>query len=83
MCLGIPAQVVEKVDGYAGQVALVEIEGAHRKVNVGMLEDQDLEPGDWVVVHMGFALERLDEAGAKQVLAGLDMMGGPPSAPQT
>jgi hydrogenase expression/formation protein HypC len=73
VCLGIPGQVVEKLDGYAGQLALVEVEGAHRRVNIGMLEDQDLEPGDWVIVHMGFALERVDQAGAEQVLAGLEL----------
>jgi hypothetical protein len=39
-------QVVDKVEGYGGQLALVDVEGAQRKVNIGMLEDQTLEPGD-------------------------------------
>ena len=39
MCLGIPGQVVEIVDGYGGQLALVDVEGARRQVNIGMLED--------------------------------------------
>ncbi len=46
MCLGIPGQVVEMLAGYAGQLALIDVEGAQRKVNIGMLEDQSLEPGD-------------------------------------
>jgi len=77
MCLGIPGQVVDKVEGYGGQLALVDVEGAQRKVNIGMLEDQTLEPGDWVLIHMGFAVERVDEAGAQRALAGLELMGRP------
>lgn len=75
MCLGIPGQVVEKVEGYGGQLALVDVEGARSKVNIGMLEDQNLEPGDWIVIHMGFAVERVDAAGAEKAMAGLEMMG--------
>lgn len=40
-----------------------------------MLEDQDLEPGDWVLIHLGFALERVDAAAAEQAMQGLEMMG--------
>ena len=72
MCLGIPGQVVEMVDGYGGQLALVDVQGAARRINLGMLEpdQQDLVPGDWVLIHMGFAVERIDEAGAEQALDG-------------
>jgi len=77
MCLGIPGQVVEMVDGYANQLALVDVEGAQRKINIGMLEDQDLDPGDWVLIHMGFAIERVDAAGAEEAMAGLELMGRP------
>lgn len=80
MCLGIPGQVVEMVEGYGGQLALVDVEGAQRKVNIGMLDDQELEPGDWVLLHMGFAVERVDAAGAEQAMAGLEMMGRPREA---
>jgi len=73
--------VVEKLDGYGGQLALIDVEGAHQKVNIGMLDDQDLEPGDWVLIHMGFAVERVDEAGAEGAMAGLEMMGRPRDAP--
>ncbi len=78
MCLGIPGQVVEKVEGYGGQLALVDVLGCQRRVNIGMLSDAEqaeLTPGNWVVIHMGFAVELVDEAGADKALAGLEMMG--------
>ena len=76
MCLGIPGQVVEVLDGYAGQLALVDVQGATRRINLGMLEpDQQVGCGEWVLIHMGFAIERIDQAGADQALAGLRLMG--------
>ena len=78
MCLGIPGQLVEKVDGYSGQLALVDVLGCQRRVNIGMLSDDEqagLTTGDWVVIHMGFAVELVDEAGADKALAALEMMG--------
>jgi hydrogenase expression/formation protein HypC len=77
MCLGIPGRVVERVAGYGDQLALVDVEGAKRKVNIGMLEDQTVDPGDWVLIHMGFAVERVDAAGAETAMQGLEMMGRP------
>jgi hydrogenase expression/formation protein HypC len=80
MCLGIPGQVVEKVEGYGGQLALVDVVGVQRRINLGMLDDEDqagLSPGDWVLIHMGFALERIDQDGAERALAGLELMGRP------
>jgi hydrogenase expression/formation protein HypC len=79
MCLGIPGQVIEMLEGYGGQLALVDVSGAPRKINIGMLEldQQDLAPGDWVLIHMGFALDRIDEAEAQEALAGLELMGRP------
>lgn len=75
MCLGIPGQVVEMVEGYGDQLALVDVVGAKRQINIGLLEDQRLAPGDWVLIHMGFAVERVDAAGAEEALAGLEMVG--------
>lgn len=77
MCLGIPGRVVAMVEGYGDQLALVDVMGAQRQINIGMLEEQDLVAGDWIVIHMGFALERIDAAGAEKALAGLEMMGRP------
>ncbi|HEU4350031.1 MAG TPA: carbamoyltransferase HypF [Actinoplanes sp.] len=74
MCLGIPGRVVELVPGYAGQLALVDVEGARRRVNVGMLDDPP-DAGTWVLIHMGFAVEVIDAAGAAEAMAGLELMG--------
>lgn len=81
MCLGIPGQVVNVVAGYDGQLAMVDVQGAHRRINLGILDprDQLLEPGDWILIHMGFAIELIDEAGANKALDGLRMMGSGPA----
>jgi hydrogenase expression/formation protein HypC len=42
-----------------------------------MMEDQNFQPGDWVLIHMGFVVERLDAAGAEKAMAGLELMGRP------
>ena len=52
MCLGFPGRVVEMVEGYAGQLALVDVVGKERRVNIGMLEDQRLSPGGWILIHL-------------------------------
>ena len=75
MCLGIPGQVIRMLDGYEGQLALVDVVGEQRKVNVGMLPEETFAPGDWVIIHMGFVVEKTDRAGAEQAMAGLELMG--------
>jgi hydrogenase expression/formation protein HypC len=75
MCLGIPGRVVRMVDGYGDQLALVDVAGEHRRVNVGMLPDETFGPGDWVIIHMGFVVEKTDHAGAAAAMAGLELMG--------
>ena len=75
MCLGIPGQVIKMLDGFEGQLALVDVTGEPRRVNVGMLPDETFAPGDWVIIHMGFVVEKTDRAGAEQALAGLELMG--------
>ena len=77
MCLGIPGRVVEMVAGYGNQLALVDVEGARRKVNIGMLEGEPPEPGQWVLIHMGFAVERVTEEAAEEAMRGLELMGRP------
>jgi hydrogenase assembly chaperone HypC/HupF len=74
MCLGIPGRVVAMVDGYADQIALVDVVGRVRKINIGMLESP-VAPEDWVLIHMGFAVEIVDRAAAERALSGLEMMG--------
>jgi hydrogenase expression/formation protein HypC len=82
MCLGIPGRVVEVLEGNGGMLALVDVLGAERPVNLGMLDDLAVEPGQWVLLHMGFAVERIDETTAREAMAGLEMMGrGDPDQP--
>jgi hydrogenase expression/formation protein HypC len=75
MCLGIPGKVVRVLEGNGGMLALVDVLGAQRPINLGMLDDMDLAPGQWVLIHMGFALECIDEAKAESALTGLELMG--------
>jgi hydrogenase expression/formation protein HypC len=75
MCLGIPGQVLHMLEGYGGQLALVDVAGEPRKVNIGMLPEETFDTGDWVVIHMGFVVEKTDKAGADAALAGLKLMG--------
>ncbi len=74
MCLGVPGQIVSRIDGYGDQLALVELSTGRTRVNIGMLDGRDVTPGNWVVVHMGFALEVIDPAEAGEALAGLDLI---------
>ena len=80
MCLGIPGRIVERVDGYGDQLVLVDVVGGRRRVNLGMLADDvqaAVAAGDWVLIHMGFAIEVIDLARAEQAMSGLEMMGRP------
>jgi hydrogenase expression/formation protein HypC len=72
MCLAVPGQIVDLVDESIG-LASVEIAGVRRVVNVGLLDDPS--PGDWVLVHVGFAISRVDEDEARATLALLEQMG--------
>jgi hydrogenase expression/formation protein HypC len=72
MCLAIPGQIVGVVDESVG-LASVEIAGVRRTVNVGLIDGA--ERGDWVLVHVGFAIARVDEAEAQATLALLREMG--------
>ena len=84
MCLGLPGRVVALVPGFGNQLALVEVEGAARRVNIGLL-DEPPAPGQWVLIHMGFAVELTDPAGAEAAMSGLELVGRPrddPSAEQ-
>lgn len=68
----MPALVVELVDE-ANQIAKVDIGGVRRNVSVALLED--VRVGDWVLVHVGFAIQKIDEEEAKQTLTLLRQMG--------
>ncbi len=74
MCLGIPGEVIEVVDP-VHHLAVVEVAGVRRKVNIGLLEDEGVEPGTWVLIHVGFAMAKIDEREAEMALESLEMMG--------
>ena len=72
MCLGIPAQIVEIVDPEGG-LAKAEISGVRRAVSIALCPEAGV--GDWVLVHVGFALERIDEQHARETIELLEQMG--------
>jgi len=72
MCLAIPGRVVEIADE-GNQLAKVDVSGVLRNVNVGLLDD--VRPDDWVLIHVGFALSKVDEEEAHATLALLQEMG--------
>jgi hydrogenase expression/formation protein HypC len=76
MCLAIPGQVIEFVDE-DNRLAKVDVAGVRRTVNVGLLDGDDggAHPGDWVLIHVGFALSKVDEGEAHATLALLRNMG--------
>ena len=74
MCLGIPGQVVELLDAHE-HLARVDVSGVGRVINIGLLEDEALEPGNWVLIHVGFAMSKVDEEEARRALEGLQLMG--------
>jgi len=74
MCLGIPGQLVE-LSPDNDQLARVDIAGVRRMINIALLDDEVLAPGDWVLIHVGFAMSKIDEAEAEQALASLMLMG--------
>ncbi len=74
MCLGIPEQVIEMVDD-ANSIAKVEVSGVRRNVNVALVRPEGIGPGDWVLIHVGFAMSKIDEAEAQETLEVLQLMG--------
>ena len=74
MCLAIPGRIVELSSDNA-QLATVDVSGVGRIVNIGLLEDEMLQPGDWVLIHVGFALSKIDEEEAAHALSSLQLLG--------
>ena len=76
MCLAIPGHVVELVDE-TNRLAKVDVAGVVRNVNVSLLdrEGDGVAPGDWVLIHVGFALSKVDEDEARATLKLLQQMG--------
>jgi hydrogenase expression/formation protein HypC len=74
MCVGIPAKVVA-IGASGPHTATVDVEGVQREVNTLLLEDEGLAVGDWVLLHVGFAMSKIDEAEAAETLAFMRELG--------
>jgi hydrogenase expression/formation protein HypC len=76
VCLAIPGQILEITDA-ANRLAKVDVVGVRRTVNIGLLDmDGDAaQPGDWVLIHVGFALSKVDEEEALATRRALERMG--------
>ena len=73
MCLGIPGEVIE-LHPEQPDLAKVDVSGVRRMINIGLLSDDPPVPGEWVLIHVGFALSKIDEqeaAAAMQFLEGI------------
>jgi hydrogenase expression/formation protein HypC len=74
MCLAIPGRIVNFVADQP-HLARVDVVGVRRKVNVGLLEDEGIRPGDWVLIHVGFAMSKISEDAAREQLETLRALG--------
>ncbi|MET8764257.1 HypC/HybG/HupF family hydrogenase formation chaperone [Lentzea sp. NPDC004782] len=74
MCLGIPGEVVDILTEHQ-DLAKVDVNGVRRTINIGLLQDEDVRVGDWVLIHVGFALSKIDEEEARSALEFLETLG--------
>jgi hydrogenase expression/formation protein HypC len=74
MCLGIPGEIVEILSDRP-DLAMVAVSGVRRAINIGLLEDEAVAVGDWILIHVGFALSKIDETEAEAALDFLESIG--------
>jgi hydrogenase expression/formation protein HypC len=74
MCLAIPGKILELLDD-SRQSALIDVAGVKRKVDLGLLENDMPKPGDWVLIHVGFAMSKISEKDATEQMQMLTMLG--------
>jgi len=77
VCLAIPGRIIEVVDE-ANRLAKVDVAGVQRNVNIGLLDADPgggVGPGDWVLIHVGFAMSKISEQGAEEQMRMLRMLG--------
>jgi hydrogenase expression/formation protein HypC len=74
MCLGIPGQIIDIVDD-ENSIAKVEVSGVRRNVSVALVRPEGIGPGDWVLIHVGFAMSKIDEIEAQETMKALNSMG--------
>jgi hydrogenase expression/formation protein HypC len=73
VCLAIPGRIVELLD--LPGMAVIEVAGVRRTVNVELLRDEGLALDDWVLIHVGFAMSKISEADAEEQMRLLTMLG--------
>ena len=74
MCLGIPGKIIDIVDD-ENSIAKVDVSGVKRNVSVALVRPEGIEPGDWVLIHVGFAMSKIDENEARETMQALLLMG--------
>ena len=74
MCLAIPGKIVELVSGKT-EAGIVEVAGVRRKVQLGLLAEDMPKTGDWVLIHVGFAMSKISESDAAEQMRLLSMLG--------
>src|SRR6202047_3890788 len=74
MCLAIPGKIVE-ISSENQDSALVDVVGVRRRIDLGLLQDDKPAPGDWVLVHVGFAMSKISEQDAADQMNTLRMLG--------
>ncbi len=74
MCLAIPGRIVE-ISLEQPMLAKVDVAGVKRNINIGLLADEPVRAGDWVLIHVGFAMSRIGETQARDQLRMLEALG--------
>ncbi|HKN56000.1 MAG TPA: HypC/HybG/HupF family hydrogenase formation chaperone [Amycolatopsis sp.] len=74
MCLGIPGEIIEIAEDRP-DLAKVSVSGVKRMINIALLTDDPPVPGDWILIHVGFALSKIDEDEAAAALEFLESIG--------
>jgi hydrogenase expression/formation protein HypC len=74
MCLAIPGRIIE-ISPEQAAFAKVDVAGVRRNVNISLLDDGEVRPGDWVLIHVGFAMSKIEEAQASDQLRMLSALG--------
>jgi hydrogenase expression/formation protein HypC len=81
VCLAIPGKIIE-IDSQNALQAVVDVVGVRRKVDLGLLQDEPPVPGDWVLIHVGFAMSKISETDAADQMRTLTMLGEAEAAMQ-
>jgi len=81
VCLAIPGKIIE-LDAQNSHLAVVEVVGVRRRVDLGLLQDAPPVPGDWVLIHVGFAMSKISEADAADQMQTLTLLGETEAAMQ-